>query len=445
MTDDLIITNGNILPLVDYQPDQARPALIRPGYVRIKNRMILAVGSMAELPAGTAAEQTIDADGGLVMPGLVNTHCHAAMTLFRGLADDLPLMTWLNEHIFPAEAAHVNPDMVYWCTRLAIAEMIRSGTTTVADGYFHEEAAARAFMDCGFRAVAAQGVIDFPAPGAPDPAKNIDNAAGFLDNWWQKSELVTPAVFCHSPYTCSPETLARAKKLAREKGRKFFIHLAETSAEIEKIKKLYNTTPVRLLDSLGLLDRDTVCVHCVWLDEEELDILVRSKAAVAICTKSNMKLASGIAPLKEMLRRGIPVGLGTDSCASNNSLDLFSEMTAGAMLHKVNDMDPTAMPAGQMIHLAARGGAEVLGLDEIIGSLTPGKAADIIIIDLNQPHLTPFYNPDLLVYTARGPDVSTVIINGRIVMQDRRLLSFDLDKTMLKVREMSSRLSGQPG
>jgi 5-methylthioadenosine/S-adenosylhomocysteine deaminase len=401
MSNDILIINSTILPLSHKEVE-----LIENGFISIKDGAISALGSMADLPDSGEAKKTIDASSHLVMPGLVNTHTHAPMSLFRGMADDLNLMTWLNEHIFPAEAKSVNQEMVYWCSKLAAAEMILAGTTTVADGYFLEDSVGEAFTDCGIRSVVAQGVIDFPAPGVPDPAQNVVMAAHFIDRWQAKNKLITPAIFCHSPYTCSPNTLKRAKEMARLKNAMLFIHLAETRTEMEQIREQHNTTPVRYLDSLGILDKDTVCVHCVWIEEEKTEILAKSGAKVSTCPQSNMKLGSGIAPLKKMLAAGISVGLGTDGCASNNTLDLFSEMDLCAKLHKVKDLDPTALPAKAVLEMATIGGASVLGLAGDIGSLSPGKKADIILLDLMQPHLQPFYHPDLLVYAASGADVS---------------------------------------
>lgn len=441
---DLIIINAVIL---------AEPGLNPPiddGFVAIQGQTIQAVGRMATLPPQTQARQTIDARGCLVMPGLVNGHCHAAMSLFRGLADDLPLMAWLNQHIFPAEARFVTSDMVYWCSKLAAAEMILSGTTTVADSYFFEEAAARAFTDTGIRAVVAQGIIDFPAPGVPDPKKNIEAAASFLERCQGLSsapagvgrgmQRITPAIFCHSPYTCGPETLEKAKTLAASRGCKLFIHLAETRDETTQIHKTYGLSPVQHLDNLGLLDHDTVAVHCVHLDLDDISLLKQRGVGVITCPESNMKLASGIAPVPAMLAAGIPLGLGTDGCASNNDLDLFAEMDSLAKLHKIACLDPTTLPASQTLRLATSGGAKVLGLDGTVGRLAPGFKADCLILDLNQPHLTPFHNPDLLVYAAKGSDVRTTIIDGAIVMDKRRILSFDLDETMVKVRELAAAL-----
>jgi len=362
------------------------------------------------------------------------------MSLFRGMADDLPLMTWLHEHIFPAEAKSVNPEMVYWCAKLAAAEMLLSGTTTLADGYFLEDRVAEAFIEAGIRAVAAQGVIDFPAPGVPDPGRNVLAAEEFIDRWQGKSELLTPAVFCHSPYTCSPETIKRAKEMARRKNLKFFMHLAETRDEVQQMQEQHGTTPVRFLDALGVLDSDTICVHCVWLEKEEIQILARTGARVSTCPQSNMKLGSGIAPLKEMLAAGIMIGLGTDSSASNNRLDLFYEMDLCAKIHKVKNHDPTALPAAAVMQMATSGGAEILGLGNDIGSLAEGKQGDLILLDVRQPHLQPFYNPGLLVYSASGADVRTAVIGGKLVMQDRKILTFDVDETMRKVGEMAKSL-----
>jgi 5-methylthioadenosine/S-adenosylhomocysteine deaminase len=437
MHSDILIINATLLPLA------AGPEMIQPGYVSIKNGVITALGAMADLADADTADTIIDGSGQLVMPGLVNTHTHAPMTLFRGMADDLPLMAWLHEHIFPAEAKSVNPEMVYWCTKLAAAEMILSGTTTVADGYFLEDSVAEALTACGMRSVVAQGVIDFPAPGVPDPSRNVSTAADFIDRWQGKTDLLAPAVFCHSPYTCSPETLKSAKEMARRKKVKLFVHLAETKAETDQIREQHGTTPVRYLENLGLLDKDTICVHCVWLEQEEIKILARSGAQVVTCPQSNMKLGAGIAPLKEMLDAGISVGLGTDSCASNNRLDMFFEMDMCAKLHKVKDLEPTAMPAAKVLEMTTLGGARVLGLEKNIGSLEVGKKADVILIDCRQPHLQPFYHPDLLVYAANGGDVATAIIDGKLVMLKRKVLTFDVDEVMAKVRELARKIIAQ--
>jgi 5-methylthioadenosine/S-adenosylhomocysteine deaminase len=431
---DLLIINATLLanPADDHLQEAA--------FLAIADGAVAGIGAMADLPAQPAAERIIDAAGNLLLPGLINCHCHGAMTLFRGLADDLPLMTWLNEHIFPAEARLVDAEMVYWCSKLAAAEMIMGGTTTVADAYFHEDAAARAFCEAGMRAVAAQGIIDFPAPGVPDPKHNIAAAADFLGAWQGENSLLTPALFCHSPYTCSPETLRRAKGVAREAGCLFFIHLAETRGEVAQIKEQHGCTPTALLHGLGLLDEKTVCVHSVWLEEGDIGLLRESRAKVVTCPESNMKLGSGIAPLAELMGAGVPVGLGTDGCASNNDLDLFQEMGCCARLHKVATLEPTRMPAAELLGMATGMGAEVLGLGRQTGRLAMGMRADCIIVDRGQPRLTPFHNPETLVYAGRGSDVTTVVINGRVVMEERRILSFDLTETLDEVRRLAGRV-----
>ncbi|HHO47059.1 MAG TPA: amidohydrolase [Desulfobacteraceae bacterium] len=431
MTTDILITDGCLLP----EPGTDR--VTERGYVAIRGGRIAALGDMADL-GPVRAREVVDAGGAVVMPGLVNCHCHAAMTLFRGLADDLALGEWLGEHIFPAESRHVNPEMVYWCSRLAAAEMLLSGTTLVADGYFFADAAARAFGATGLRAVAAQGVIDFPAPGVPDPADNVRVAARFLDAWHLRDRLVTPAVFAHSPYTCAPETLQRAKQEAGRRGRLFFIHTAETEGEPALIQDRRGASPIRHLDALGLLDPLTVCVHCVWVDEEDIAILVRRGARAVLCPQSHLKLASGIAPLAALRAQGVVVGLGTDSAASNNSLDMFREMDVCAKVQKAWTGDPVAVPAKSILRMATGEGAEVLGFGGC-GVLRPGAPADVILVDRNSPHLTPFYGPDLLVYGTRGSDVRTVIVDGRPVVRDGRLLTTDLDAVMARVRALAAR------
>ena len=434
MNHDLLITNATLLA----NPADGR--LQEASYLAITDGSIAGMGAMDERPG---AHRVIDAAGNLVMPGLVNCHGHAAMTLFRGLADDLPLMAWLTGHIFPAEARLADAEMVYWCSKLAAAEMILGGTTTVADAYFHEDAAARAFCEAGMRTVAAQGIIDFPAPGVVDPRQNIAAAADFLATWQGRNPLLTPALFCHSPYTCSPETMQRGKALAREAGTLFFIHLAETQEEAKQIKEQHGCTPVALLHGLGLLDEKTVCVHCVWLGEKDIRLLRESGAKVVTCPESNMKLGSGIAPLAELLEAGVPVGLGTDGCASNNDLDLFQEMASCARLHKVAAHEPTRLPAATLLGMATGGGAGVLGLAGQSGRLAVGMRADCLIIDRREPRLTPFHNPETLVYAGRGSDVATVVIDGRVVMEERRILSFGLDEVLREVRRLAKRVRAE--
>ncbi len=429
---DHLIVNVDILTW------EGAKAVIRQGDVGLAHgRIALLETGRRGRPVGRA-KQVLDGRDMLAMPGLVNLHCHAAMTLFRGMADDLQLSAWLNEHIFPAEARHVHPEMVYWCSKLAAAEMILSGTTTVADGYFHGEEAARAFRDAGIRAIAAQGIIDFPAPGVADPRRNLEVADAFLAAWKDRCTLVTPALFAHSPYTCSNRTITGAKELARRHGVPLFIHLAETGQEKELIRERKGSTPVRHLQNLGVLDQDTVCVHCVWCDERDLDILAAGRCPVVPCPQSHMKLASGIAPVASMLARDMRVGLGTDGPASNNGLDMFREMDLCAKLQKVATGDPEAVPAGAAL---AMGTGRLAGLPGTApGSLEPGNPADLILLDCARPHLQPMYNGDLLVYAASGSDVDTVFIDGTMVMHRRQILTFDLDECLERVRRLAARV-----
>ncbi len=415
----------------------AHENLLHNAYLLVEGDTIAATGSMADLPRYGQAD-IIDAGGKLLMPGLINGHNHCAMTLFRGLADDLELTAWLHGHIFPAEARHVNPEMVYWCTKLAAAEMILSGTTCVADAYFFSAMAAQGLSDCGMRAVIGHGIVDFPVPSVPDPKKNISTVASFIEEWQGRHPLITPAVFAHAPYTCSPATLRKAKDLADRTNVLFFTHLAEGQGEMAMIIEPRGTSPVRHLAALDLLDSSTVCVHGVWLDDQDLDILEGSGSSVVTCPQSNMKLASGIARVEEMRQRSIAVGLGTDGCASNNSLDMFKEMDMLAKIQKVQRQDATAMPARAVLHCATSGNASLLHLP-LLGRLQAGFLADLILLDLNTPRLTPFYNSDLLVYAASGADVHSVMINGRMVMEDRKILSFELHETMARIAELSRR------
>lgn len=429
---DILITGGILLTM-------AAPAdIIEEPMIGIRDGKILFV-EKGNLRSGYSPEarEVIDASGCLILPGLVNTHTHLPMILFRGLADDLPLMTWLNDHIFPAERRFINRETVYTASLLAIAEMILSGTTTFCDGYFFESSVARAAIVSGMRGVVSQGFIDFPSPDRPDSSGHTAIAEKFMKKWQNRSPLVTAALVCHSPYICSPDTLRTIKAVTRSHDSLFLIHLAETREEVALLRERYGKKPVHHLRDLDLLDEATVAAHCIWLEEDELDLLAQSGVKVAHNPESNMKLGAGVAPVPEMLRRGIDVGLGTDGCASNNNLDLFGEMGMCAKLHKVFSSDPTAMQAEKVVEMATLGGARVLGMADRIGSITPGKCADIILVNMKKPHLTPLYHPfSHLVYAASGADVLTSIIGGQVVMRNRRLLTIDLNEVMGEVRRI---------
>jgi 5-methylthioadenosine/S-adenosylhomocysteine deaminase len=435
MTYDTLVHNGIVLTV---NPDFD---IFSPGFVGIRAGRIAALGPAGADTARPQAAACIDARGGIIMPGLVNTHTHLPMTLFRGLADDLPLEKWLHDHIFPAERRHISPATVGWGARLACAEMLLSGTTTCCDGYFLENQVAVAVAASGMRAVLGQGVIDFAAPGVPDPADNITTAHEFLMHWRSRSPLITPAVFCHSPYTCSADTLRAAKALAAESGALFQIHAAETRQELDQSRERHGASPIAYLDRLGLLTPGTLLVHCVWADEQDIERIAAGGAAISHNPQSNMKLASGIAPVPAFLAAGITVGLGTDGCASNNDLDLLHEMDTAAKLHKVRSGDPTACAARTVIEMATIRGAEAIGLGAVTGSLEIGKAADITVLATDAPHLVPIYHPaSHLVYAARGDDVREVLVAGRHLVANGRLQSLDVGQIRREVTAIARKI-----
>ena len=430
---DTVIHNGL---LVTMNPESE---IIESGIVGIRDGKIARIEIKSPEMAVPEAGEIIDAEGSIVMPGLVNAHTHLPMTIFRGLADDLPLDLWLTEHIFPAEAKHVHPESVKWATLLACCEMVLSGTTTCCDGYFLENHVAGAFQETFMRGILAQGIIDFPAPGVPDPHKNVDVAIGFVNEWKEKSPLIIPSIFCHSPYTCSEKTLKRAKKACLDSGVLFQIHVAETLRERQDCLKKHGISPVRYLEKLGLLDQNTLMVHAVWVDDEDLEIISHTGARVAHVPESNMKLALGIAPLPKMLKSGIPTGIGTDGCASNNTMDIFKTMDVCAKLHKVDTLDPTASDAKTVLEMATIKGAECIGLGNITGSLETGKSADIIVIDIKKPHLTPIYSPiSHLVYAADGSDVKDVLIAGKHIVKNREVMTSDMHEIIEQVIRLSA-------
>jgi len=432
---DILITNATVVT-VNRDFDVIPEAM-----VAIRADRIVSVGPMPVQGPMPRAAKIIDAAGGIVMPGLVNAHTHLPMTLFRGLADDLPLDRWLNDHIFPAEARHIRAETVGPATLLAAAELLLSGTTCCCDGYFLEDTVAQALATTGLRAVLGQGVIDFPAPGVPDPAGNVAEAAAYADRWLGRHPLIAPAIFCHSPYTCSAKTLVAAKQAANDRGLLFQIHVAETRQEREQMLVDQGKTPVAYLADLGVLDRFTQVVHGIWADETDIGILAASGASLAHCPESSLKLGAGIAPVPAMLNAGIAVGLGTDGPASNNDQNLFGEMDTAAKIHKGISLDPTVMDAATVIRLATIQGAATIGLADQIGSVETGKQADLILIGTARPHLTPLYHPaSHLVYAARGADVTHVIVAGRLLVENQRLLSIDGATVMEAVREIAKQL-----
>jgi 5-methylthioadenosine/S-adenosylhomocysteine deaminase len=365
------------------------------------------------------------------------------MSCFRGLADDLPVMAWLNDHIFPAEAKFIDPETVYLSALLGMAEMILSGTTTFCDGYFFEDETGNAAIQVGMRGVIARGFLDFPTPDDPDGLDKREKAESFLRRWQHRSPLVLPSLICHSLYTCSPETLQTIRDVANRFDVPLQIHLSETKEEIGIVRERYGKKPVEALDELGLLSPRLIAAHCIWVDDDELETLARYDIKVAHNPESNMKLGSGMAPVARMLKMGIDVGLGTDSCASNNDLDMFAEVRMAAKIQRLLYGETAATAAVQSLEMAASTGARVLGLNAHIGSISPGKDADIILVDINKPHLTSWSNPfSAVVYGAGGADVKTSIINGRVVMKDRRIITIEIEELMEKVRRIGKRIAG---
>ncbi len=432
---DLLITNGIVMTM------DPHGRIIEDGAVAITGDTITAVGPAAEV-ASLTADATIDADGGIILPGLVNTHTHAAMTLFRGLADDLPLMDWLNDHIFPAEAL-LDVDKVRAGTMLGCAEMILSGTTCFCDMYLFEDAVARAARAAGMRAVVGEVLYDFDSPNYGPIEKGFDYTRRLIDTW-RNDPLVTIAVEPHSPYLCAPDLLTRAADIAREHRLPLVIHLSETHSEVTNIQKKYGATPVGHLADLGVLGANLLACHCVVLNDADMDLLEQHDVKVSHNPESNMKLAAGVSPVADLIERKVCTGLGTDGCSSNNNLDLFTEMDTAAKLHKASRLDPTVMDAATVLRMATIDGARALGLDDITGSIETGKKADIIVIDTRKPHLTPMYHPaSHLVYAVGGSDVCATVVAGRVLMKDRKLLHMDLEKIMADARQIADTIRGR--
>jgi 5-methylthioadenosine/S-adenosylhomocysteine deaminase len=382
--------------------------------------------------------EIINAGGGIVMPGLINSHNHAAMTLFRGLADDLPLKQWLFEKIFPAEAKYLSIETVYSGALLACLEMIASGTTTFADGYFFQDATVKAVHESGLRALVAQGVIDFPAPGVKDPKENLNVAKAFIEKWLDFSDLIIPGMACHGPVTCSSDTLKGAWEISRNFNLPLQIHLSETEDEVKDVMKTYGKRPVQYLDDLGLINDGLIADHSIHLDDHELECLRKKGVKVVHVPESNMKLGAGIARVFEMIEMGLTVGIGTDGCSSNNNMDIFQEMDTAAKLSKVFPLDPIRLDAKTVIKMATVWGAEVLGLEKQIGTLEVGKQADIIVLDPRSPNLCPIYDPfSAIVYAATGGDVKDVIVNGKVLMKEREFMTLDPSEVMGRVRALA--------
>jgi len=433
-TVDILITGGTILT-VDHQDLK-----IENGAIAVDRDAIVALGTKENILQEYRGRETIDVPDSIIMPGLVNSHTHAAMTCFRGIADDMELMDWLNDYIFPAEARNVDPELAYWGSMLACAEMIKSGTTTFSDMYIFEDEAAKAAKKAGMRCLLGEVLFDFPSPNFKTPTEGLDYTEKLIQKWADDS-LINIMVEPHSLYTCSMDLLKASKALADRYNVPLATHFLENKAEAKRLKEKFGQRATIFLRDIGLLDDRFIAFHGVMMDEEDIRLFADRGCKVVYNPESNMKLASGVAPVSTMLEHGIVVGLGTDGCASNNNLDMFEEMDTAAKLEKSARLDPTVMSARTVIRMATCNGAKTLGLDSMVGTLEVGKKADLCIIDMDKPHLTPLYSEySHLVYAVNGADVDTVLINGQVVMRNRKLLTIDEDDTMRRVREIALRI-----
>jgi len=419
----------------------AQHRVIENGAVAIRGSHIIAVDTRANINSRYTAPHHLDRTEAVLIPGLIDTHTHAAMSLFRGIADDLTLQDWLEHYIFPAEARNVTPDFVLWGTRLACLEMMLSGTTTFTDMYYFEDRVAEATKEAGMRGVLGETIIGFPVPDAKTPKDSLAWTEGYIQRY-RNDPLVTPAVAPHALYTNSAETLKACRALANKYSVPLVIHVAETRKENDDCLKQNGVRAVPWLNSLGVFNGRTVAAHCVWVDRADMGILLKSNVGVAHCPSSNMKLASGIAPIAQMLAMGIHVGLGPDGPAgSNNDFDMMEEMNLAADLQKVATGDPRVVPAEQALEMATMGGARVIGREHDLGSLEAGKLADMVMIRLDRPHAVPLYNIySQLVYALKGSDARDVMVNGRVIVSDSRSLTLDSGVIITKAREYRSRV-----
>ncbi|MEO8042157.1 MAG: amidohydrolase [Acidobacteriota bacterium] len=416
---DVLVVGGTIVTM------DGSHRVIENGAIAIENGEIVEVGTRADVTNSFSAKQVINATGKAVIPGLINTHTHVPMSLFRGISDDLDLNDWLTKYIFPAEAKNVDEAFVRAGTRLGLAEMIRGGTTTYCDMYYFEDAIADETKRAGVRGVLGETIIDFPVADN----KTFEQAMSYSERYvrkWKNDPLIVPALAPHAPYTVSTEHLQAIRKLSDKYDAAIVIHVAETKKERDDILAQKGATPVKYLDRIGFLNDRVIAAHTVFVTDEEIDILNKRGVGAAHNPQSNMKLASGTAPVPQMLRKDLAVGLGTDGAASNNDLDMWEEMDTAAKLHKLISGDPKTLTAEQAFEMATIRGARALDLEKITGSIEVGKRADIAIIDLDSLHQTPMYNIySHLVYATKASDVRTVIINGRVVMLNRALLTLN--------------------
>ena len=431
---DLIIRGGTIVTM-----DGSR-RVIENGGVAIKGGRIVAVDDTADIDRKYVAREVINGTGKVIIPGLINGHTHVPMTLFRGIADDLDLQEWLTKYIFPAEAKNVTEDFVRVGTRLGLAEMIRSGTTTYCDMYYFEDAIADETFKAGVRGVLGETVIDFPVADNKTYEAGLAYSEKFIQKW-KGNALIVPAIAPHAPYTVSEDHLKAARALSDRLNVPIVIHISETKREVDDSLKAKGASPVNYLARIGFLNDRVIAAHMVWPTEGELGVLKKLNVGIVHNPQSNMKLASGTAPIPEMLKENLPVGLGTDGAASNNDLNLWEEMDTAAKLHKLISNDPKVVNAQDAFEMATIRGARAMHLEKEIGSIEKGKRADIVVVDLDALNQTPFYNIySDLVYATKAGDVRSVIIEGRVIMRDRRLLTLNEETIKADARRYRERI-----
>jgi 5-methylthioadenosine/S-adenosylhomocysteine deaminase len=437
---DLIVSGGTVVSM------DGKRTIYEDESIAVRGDSIVAVGPRAEIDSRFKSGQTIDGTGRLVLPGFVNGHTHVPMTLFRGLHDDVTLSEWLYKYIFPAEAKNVNEEFVRWGTRLAAAEQIRSGVTTFADMYYFEDAVAAETTAAGMRGVLGETFIDFPAPDHNSEAEMLAYTETSIKRW-QGDALIHAAPAPHSIYTCSKKTLQDSAALARKYHAPILIHMAEMKKESDDSQKQNGMSPAQYLEKIGLLGPDVVAAHCIFVDEPDRKLLAQRQVGCVHNPSSNMMIASGVSPVPEMRAAGIAVGLGTDGPAgSNNDLDLMEEMDLAAKLAKITKMDPLALNAKAVVEMATIDGARALHMEKEIGSLETGKKADLILIGLDTPNAVPMYDIYAqLAYALKGSDVETVVIGGRVVMRDRKLLTVDEQAALQKAREYNKSIAASLG
>jgi 5-methylthioadenosine/S-adenosylhomocysteine deaminase len=431
---DMIVLGGTILTM---EPD-SEP--ISNGAVAIADGRIAAVGPAEELLELAPTGEVLTASNCIILPGLVNTHSHLAMTLLRGIADDLPLRAWLENHIWPAEKSHMNRETVELGTELAAAEQLLAGVTTTTDMYFFGDTVSSTLAEAGMRGVVAESLIDFATPRCKTTEEMIEKQRDLIEEY-REHPLITPSIAAHAPYSVGAADWVKEAELAEEFGVPFQIHLAETRWEVEKLLEDKNMSPVAYLADLGVLSERVVAAHCVHVSPEDIDLLAEFEVGVSHNPVSNLKLASGVSPVPAMLERGVKLALGTDGAASNNTLDLMRDMQLTALLHKVNSGDPSVLPARKMVEMVTVDGARVLGMDDRIGRLAEGHDADIICIDTDRAHTTPIYDPySHVVFAARSADVRHVVIRGRVVVRNKNLETIDLERVLSEAQAFADQI-----